>query len=168
MSGAVLDNEDFIALEALLIERLQGNVKTADGAPFDVMSYAEVLAAGKTDSDEPVLRANTLVVHYHGYRRGSGPESPNRAIVEQIWSVSVAVANVRDRARAGARSDAGPALTQVFKLLHGWLPPVQEGTPKFKRLVLTDQAFAPVYRAKNSYFPLSFTSERPVEGTGNT
>lgn len=156
MSAAV----DFLALEPLLLQRLSEQV-LVEGKQIDVLPYKELPTKAGGDGEEPILRAPSLIVTYDGYRVLQ--VSLNKARVQQQWTVAVCVANVRDRARAGAREDAGSIIDQVITALLGWFPEPPE-TRRYKALELADPIYQPEYRQRFSLFPLTFIAERPVNG----
>lgn len=148
---------DFLALEEPLIARLAEKVRF-NGEPVDV----EPARSLRVDAgNEPVLRVPALLVSYDGY---TVPESSRgKARVRQKWSVIAVVANLRDRARIGARDDGALLLDEVITWLLGWVPPPSDGRA-FHALELTDPSSAVSYGARNTYLPLSFITERSVKG----
>lgn len=150
---------DFLGLEPLLIARLADQVQI-DNAPVDVFPYKDLPTKGGADG-EPILRAPSLIVTFDGYRVLQA--SANKARVQQLWSVAICVANVRDRARVGAREDAGPIIDQVIYALLGWFPQPLAAL-QYKRLELANPLYQPEYRERFSLFPLTFTTERAVVG----
>lgn len=148
---------DFLALESPLMERLADQVRF-NGEPVDV----EAARSLRVDAgNEPVLRVPSLLVSYDGY---SVPESSRgKARVRQKYSVIAVVANLRDRARIGARDDGALLLDEVIACLLGWVPPVMDGRA-FRALELTDPSSAVSYGVRNTYLPLTFFTERSVEG----
>lgn len=139
--------DNFMALEPLLIARLQATV-IVDGRPVDVASRrAEEL------SNE--VRTG-IEVAYDGYTILSS--DTQSATIQQSWSVVIVEDNVRDKARAGARADAGPIIKQVLRSLIGWQPDAVDGERHFSRLVLATPTYRATYRDKRSYFPLTFST----------
>jgi hypothetical protein len=148
---------DFLELEPLLKARL-AQVKV-DGRAIDIESYEEM--PKDADGEFEPRRVPCLVTIYEGYRTLSS--EAGKARVQQIWTVSVAVANVRGQGREDARKDAGPIIGQVLTALMGWFPQAA-GLRGYTQMQLADPIYPPVYKAKVSLFPLAFTTERPVHG----
>lgn len=151
---------DFLGLEPLLIDRLASYVMLY-GKPVDVVPYKNLPKLQSGSDRESVLRAPSLIVSYDGYKVLEA--SRNKARVQQYWSVAICVANVRDRARTGAREDAGPFIDQVIGALLGWYPQALADR-QYKPLELTDPAYQPEYGERFSLFPLTFTTDRVVNG----
>lgn len=140
--------DDFLALEPLLKARLAA--VQDDGGPIDIASFRDDLSRGTGK------RGRRIEVLYDGYapQEGSGIE----ATIRQSWSVALSVDNVRDDAREGARSEAGPILTQILRLLIGWRPPAVGGQRVFSELQLASPMYRVTYSAGKSYFPFTFTT----------
>lgn len=148
---------DFLALEQPLLDRLLEKVRF-DDRPVDTIAVRQV----KVDAaNEPVLRVPALLVSYDGYR--SMESSAAKATIRQIWSITSVIANLRDTARLGGREDASFLIDQVIEAILGWVPPINDGRA-WKSFQLADPVYRVGYGARNSYFPLSFTTERVVKG----
>lgn len=144
---------DFLALEAPLIARLADQVRF-NGEVIDVESARSLRVDA---ANEPVLRVPALLVSYDGY---TVPESSlGKARIRQTWSVIAVVANLRDRARIGARDDGSLILDDVIACLLGWVPPTLAGRA-YRALELTDPSTGVSYGPRNTYLPLTFVAER--------
>lgn len=110
--------EDYLALEALIVDRL--NSATA-------MTERRILTAPDVEAVEEAKQTTPAYhVIYAGDRAPAGRSTAadSRAqLVEQLWLVVVAVKNVRETRRGkAARGLAGPWVTEAITALQGWQP----------------------------------------------
>jgi hypothetical protein len=151
---------DFLALEQLIIERVEGTLKY-QGKPVTCVSKRNAPGENQTGG-----RAPRVELTYDNYSVINS-ESESSTVIVQTWTACLCLANVRDAARSGAREDGGPLLLQLLQLLLGWRPPAAvDGERVFDALKLAQPTFRPTYLDTVSYFPLTFTTRLPVQGTG--
>lgn len=148
----------FLALEALIVERLQAR-----------MPHVRVLSgddlADITEANQPVPAVHVV---YDGMRVTQTNAQGKNAMTEQRWLAVVVVKHDGAAAKAAAESKirAAPFVDAVLKELMGWRPdqrtakPGAPGTPGLKLATPPK----PVRRKPFYYFPLAFTADVPVSG----
>lgn len=142
----------FLALEALIVERLQARMPTVR-----VLSGDDL--AGIEESGQPVPAVHVV---YDGFRVTQTNAQGKNAMTEQRWLAVVVVKHEGAAAKASAESKtrAAPHVDAVLSALMGWRPNARPGTPG---LALTTPP-KPVRRHPFYYFPLAFTADVPVTG----
>lgn len=149
----------FLGLEPLLDARLDGAISFNNQA-VDVRSAR---AVPRDTNGEPVLRVPALLISYDGYRPTDNSSHGRTSKVSQTWSVTVVIANLRDGERLGARADGSHLIDQVLQRLLGWEPADADGPP-FAPLQLAPPSYPVQFGTRNTYIPISFTTERMFQG----
>lgn len=146
---------DYLADEALIVARLK--LKTT-GFGNNVLNAADLAGVEQTKQITPAV-----FVIYIGDRLGKEAGRGIGQEVFQQWAVVVAVRNARSqRTGEGARSDAGPLMTEVIAALQGWEPAT--GRRPLKRI---QAPWRPKYSPGGyAEFPLAFETELNTLGTG--
>ena len=136
----MLDN--WLAAESLIIERLELKIPEAKW----------VVAMSEFDIEKIAQKCPALVVIYQGDRLPADANGGQIIIAEQIWSVVVAVKNVKEISQGTAsRAEAGVLMTKAIKALSGWQPNSQ-----YKQGMTRIAAGGAGYLAGVSWFPLAF------------
>lgn len=145
----------FLALEALIVERLQARLPN-----MRVLSGDDL--AGIEEAGQPVPAVHVV---YDGYRVTQTNAQGRNAMTEQRWLAVVVVKHEGAAAKASAESKtrAAPYVDAVLKALMGWRPSAKPGAPGTPGLAL-DTPPKPVRRHPFYYFPLAFTADVPVSG----
>jgi hypothetical protein len=154
-SGLAATPDDFLFLEALLVQRLQEQLEDKT-AKLHILTAPDLAAVQETNQPVPAVH-----VLYQGYsasgdysRQPKGSSAGAVAAVVQSWVCTVAVRNVRTiKTGSSARTDAGPLVARVAQALMGWQP---AGCSKPLKLVNAAQA---AYSAGYMYLPLQFDAE---------
>lgn len=144
-----LPTEDFLALEALILERLRTLCPTAR-AVLPVEALADV--------EERSQVAPALHVVFGGFRVASATDNGRSAVTEQRWLV-VAVSRCsaqRSAAPADSRARSGVLVREALAAMMGWRP-----APGMRPLKLASPP-NPIFKNGMSYIPLAFTADVPV------
>jgi hypothetical protein len=142
---------DYLAAEALIIQRLQSQVPG-----MKALSAADLADVAEAKQTTPAFH-----VLYHGDRLVDAQGRGQAQAVAQRWMIVITVRTARDQGKGGAaRNTAGPHLDAALKALSGWEPDQSHGA--LRRVA----APRPVYsKGGFAYFPLAFETVVETLGT---
>ncbi|MCP4695767.1 MAG: hypothetical protein GY862_02795 [Gammaproteobacteria bacterium] len=146
--------DDYLILESLLLERLKAEL-TRVMPDVHVLTAADL--AGVEMADQPVPAVHVLL----GSDNPSGDDTTEKEQhIEQCRYVILVVRNVRTlQSGAAARSEAGPFIACVLRVLQGWEPKFSgmDFTPLQR--VRSPLKPAYVYGTGHMRYPLLFRTE---------
>ncbi|MCL7422521.1 MAG: hypothetical protein M8364_16645 [Methylobacter sp.] len=143
--------DNYLAAEDLIKQRL---IATVPAIPArNVLSAADldgVKEAGQATPALHVIYFDDDVPTKDGSSAGSGRDQ----ITRQLWLVTLVVRNVRDKAGAGIRNDAGLVIGSVLSSLQGWQPSAEHGPLQRRK-----SPYRPTYRNGFAYFTFLFSTQ---------
>jgi hypothetical protein len=148
--------DNYLSAEALIKQRLVDKVPAI--LPHHVLSATDLDGVKESGQPTPALHViyfDDEVPTGEGGHAGTGRSQ----LVNQLWLVTLVVRNVKDKAGAGSRNDAGLLIGSVLSALQGWKPSSEHG-PLYRR----KSPYRTTYRNGFGYFTFLFSTKISVMG----
>lgn len=135
----------FLDLESLVINRLKEET---------TIKYVMGISDMQTIESEKKQFTPAIYVIYEDYAIHDEETFDNKNVgVMQLWSVILAVKNVKDTLAGGSsREDASSLIDQILKALKGWTP----DESRYFELALANPLYKASHKKGTSYFPFCF------------